>query len=185
MGSQQVDWQFPDNNKNNNKLLLLLLFFFWWTDKLLSTPVQTMSVLSQANNNNYLQGTSGLCAWTVFLVYWAVQWSWFARVNAPCNLSCKKSWEVAVSLPGWFLSRRCFTLCITMEVEPRIVKQYTVADAKITGERKSLCIVVWFTRRSRVRGRKKKMHFGASYSMSNNLLLDARHILSMGLKKTL
>ena len=30
-----------------------------------------------------------------------------------------------------------------MEVEPRIVKQYTAADAKITGERKSLCIVVW------------------------------------------
>ena len=28
------------------------------------------------------------------------------------------------SLPGRFLSRRCFTLCITMEVEPRIAKQY-------------------------------------------------------------
>ena len=49
---------------------------------------------------------------------WAVQWSWFAWVNALCNLSCKKS------LLGWFLSRRCFMLCITMEVEPRIVKQY-------------------------------------------------------------
>ena len=56
--------------------------------------------------------------------YWAVQWSWFARVNALCNLSRKKSREVAVSLPGRFLSRRCFTLCITMEVEPRIEKQY-------------------------------------------------------------
>ena len=32
--------------------------------------------------------------------------------------------EVAVSLPGHFLCRCCFTLCITMEVEPRIVKQY-------------------------------------------------------------
>ena len=55
---------------------------------------------------------------------WAVQWSWFARVNAHCNLSCKKSWEVTASLLGWFRSRRCFTLCITMEVEPRIAKQY-------------------------------------------------------------
>ena len=25
---------------------------------------------------------------------------------------------------GWFLSRRCFMLCITMEAEPRIAKQY-------------------------------------------------------------
>ena len=51
--------------------------------------------------------------------YWAVQWSWFAQVNALHNLSRKKSWEVAVSFPGRFMSRRCFTLCITMEVEPR------------------------------------------------------------------
>ena len=56
--------------------------------------------------------------------YWAVQWSWFARVNALCNFSCKKSREVIASLPGQFLSRRCFMLCITMEVEPRIAKQY-------------------------------------------------------------
>ena len=45
-------------------------------------------------------------------------------MNALCNLSRKKSREVAASLPGRFLSRRCFTLCITMEVEPRIAKQY-------------------------------------------------------------
>ena len=56
--------------------------------------------------------------------YWAIQRSWFARVNALCNLSRKKSREVAVSLPGRFLSRRYFTLCITVEVEPRIAKQY-------------------------------------------------------------
>ena len=55
---------------------------------------------------------------------WAVQWSWFARVNALCNLSCKKSGEVTASLLGRFLSRHCFTLCITVEVEPRIAKQY-------------------------------------------------------------
>ena len=65
--------------------------------------------------------------WPVFHVCWAVQWGWFARGNALCNLSCKnlkKSWEVAASLPGRFLSRHWFTLCITVEVEPRIVKQY-------------------------------------------------------------
>ena len=27
--------------------------------------------------------------------YWAIQRSWFARVNVLCNLSAKKSWEVA------------------------------------------------------------------------------------------
>ena len=43
-------------------------------------------------------------------------------MNALCNLSRKKSREVAASLPG--LSRRCFTLYITVEVEPRIAKQY-------------------------------------------------------------
>ena len=48
----------------------------------------------------------------------------FPRVNALCNLSRKKSREVAASLPGRFMSRRCFTLCITMPVEPRIAKQY-------------------------------------------------------------
>ena len=53
-----------------------------------------------------------------------VQWWWFAWVNALCNLLCKKSRVVAASLPGQFLSRHCFMLCITMEVEPRIVKQY-------------------------------------------------------------
>ena len=57
-------------------------------------------------------------------MYLAVQWSWFAWVNAFCNLSHKKLQKVTVSLLGWFLSRHCFTLCITMEVESRIAKQY-------------------------------------------------------------
>ena len=56
--------------------------------------------------------------------YWAVQWSWFAWVNALCNILCKKSRETAASLLGRFLSGCCFTLCITMEVEPRTAKQY-------------------------------------------------------------
>ena len=71
-------------------------------------------------------------------MYWVVWWSWFARVNALCNLSRKKLREVTASLPGRFLSRRCFTLCITMEVEPRIVKQYKChhcCSSKNYGER--------------------------------------------------
>ena len=43
-------------------------------------------------------------------MYWAIQRSWFARVNTLCNLSGKKSREVAV--------------VVTVEVEPRIEKQY-------------------------------------------------------------
>ena len=64
----------------------------------------------------------------------------------------------------------------------------TVAVAKSTGERgwrvekKGLCVNVLLTRRSQIRGKK---HFGASYSTNNNLLLVARHILTMGLQKCL
>ena len=57
-------------------------------------------------------------------MYWVVQWSWFAQMNALCNRSCKWSQQVSASFPGWFLSRCCFTLCITMEVKHRIAKQY-------------------------------------------------------------
>ena len=124
--------------------------------------------------------------------YWAVQWSWFARVNALCNLSRKKSREVAASLPGRFLSRRCFTLCITMEDEPKIAKQYkcqhccSCKNYRERGwrvEKKGLCVIFWLTRRSRVCG--KKMRFGASYSTSNKLLLVARHILTTDLQNCL
>ena len=64
--------------------------------------------------------------------------TWFARVNTLCNLSRKKSREVAASLPGRFLSRRCFTLCITLEVESIMrssTNANTAAVVKITGER--------------------------------------------------
>ena len=101
-------------------------------------------------------------------IYWAVQWSWFARVNAFCNLLCKKSREVAASLPGWFLSRRCFTLCITMEVEPRIAKQYKCRQCCSCknyrgkgmegGTKVSLHCFLWLTRRSWVHG--KNMFWG-------------------------
>ena len=59
-------------------------------------------------------------------------------MNALCNLLRKKSREVASSLPGRFLSSRCFTLCMTMEVDPELqnnINATTVSVAKITGER--------------------------------------------------
>ena len=77
----------------------------WWISLVLCSTVWSRMHKSQA-------------------VYWAVQWSWFARVNALCNLLRKTLQEVTVSLLGQFLSRHCFTLCITMEVEPINVKQY-------------------------------------------------------------
>ena len=57
-------------------------------------------------------------------LYWAIQRSWFARVNALCNLLHKKSQEVAAHFQADFMSRRCFMLCMTVEVEPRVAKQY-------------------------------------------------------------
>ena len=77
-------------------------------------------------------------------------------MNALCNLLRKKSLEVAVSLPGQFLSRRCFTLCLTTEVEPRIAKQYKCQHCcsrknywgkGMEGGKKCLCVVFWLTRR--------------------------------------
>ena len=46
---------------------------------------------------------AGLLEWMRFVIF--------------CERSCS-------ALPGRFLSKRCFTLCITVEVEPRIAKQY-------------------------------------------------------------
>ena len=127
----------------------------------------------------------------LFVLYWAVQWSWFAWVNALCNLSRKKLWEVAASLSGWFLCRCCFMLrVIQWELNLELwssTNATTVAVAKITWERgwrveKKFCIVFGWAE-----GRKfmRKMRFGASYSTRNKLLLVARHILTTGLQKCL
>ena len=59
--------------------------------------------------NQYVKGFHQNAQPSKWIWYWAVQWSWFAQGNALCNLSRKKSWEVAASLPGWFLSRCCFS----------------------------------------------------------------------------
>ena len=78
-----------------------------------------------------------------------------------------------MSLPGQFLSRRCFALCITMETEPKIAKQYKCHHCCTcscknyrgkgmeggekgvwrVGKKKCLCIVFQLTRRLRVCGK--------------------------------
>ena len=116
--------------------------------------------------------------------------------NTLCNVSRKKSREVATSLPGRFLSRRCFTLCITKEVESRIATQYKChhccscnnyrGKGMEGGGKKCLCVGFgWPEDREFVRKKKKKKLWGASYSTSNKLLIVARHILTTGLQKCL
>ena len=77
-------------------------------------------------------------------------------------------------------------LCITMEAEPTIAKQYkchyccvcknyrgkVMKDEK----KKCLCIIFQLTRRSPV-------HFGASHSTHNKFLLVTRHSLDYGPSK--
>ena len=75
------------------------------------------------------------------------------------NVSRKKSREIAASLPDRFLNRRCFTLCITMEVEPRIAKQYKChhccscknyrGKGMEGGKKGGFASFLWLTRRSR------------------------------------
>ena len=120
------------------------------------------------------------------LLCWAVQWGWFARVNALCNLSRKKSREVAASLPGRSPSRRCFTLCITMEVEPRIARQYkchhccSCKNYRVKGMEgtKTVSLRRCFGWPEEGEFAWKKCVLGyPQYSTSNKLLLVARHIL--------
>ena len=72
-------------------------------------------------------------------------------------------------------------LCTTMEVEPRIAKQYKCHHCcsckndwgkGMEGGEKSLCINFWLTEDHVFM---EKMRFGASYSVSNKLLLGATH----------
>ena len=48
----------------------------------------------------------------------------FATATVVAFVLLRKSRFSFHSLPSRFLSRRCFTLCTTMEVEPRLVQQY-------------------------------------------------------------
>ena len=80
-------------------------------------------------------------------------------------------------------------LCIIMKVEPRIAKQYKCHHCcscknywgkGMEGGKKVL--LHHFLADQKIEFMEKKC-FGASYSMSNKLLLVARHILTTGLQK--
>ena len=81
-----------------------------------------------------------------------------------------------------------------MEVEPLELRSSrnatTVAVAKITGERgwrmkKTVSLRRFLADQKEDREFEEKKCFGASYSTSNKLLLDARRILTTGLQKCL
>ena len=117
---------------------------------------------------------------------------YFARVNALCNLLRKKLLEVAASLLGRFLSRCCLMLCITMEVEPSIAKQYkchhccsckNYQGKGMEGGKKS--VFASFLADQKIASSWEFFLFWASYSMSSKLLLVVRHILTTGLQKCL
>ena len=162
----------------------LIFLIYWLIHKLIFTDSLVEGLILCLCINLILSLRGTVCSF-----HWVVQWSWFARVNALCNFSCKKSQEVTASLSGQFLSRCCFMLCITMKVEPRIAKQYKCHHScknyqgkGTEGGKKCLCC---FFADQKITSYGKKMHFGESYSMSNKLLLVARHILTVGLQKCL
>ena len=91
-------------------------------------------------------------------------------------------------------------LCITMEAEPRIAKQYKChhccssknyrgkemeGGKKVSLRRFLADLKIASSRRKKKKEKKKKKNFGASYSTSNKLLLVARPILTTGLQKCL
>ena len=79
----------------------------WWSE---TAPGQLCPISEAAmkrNKNhyalNYLQTHLKLLSEKTYLPsYWAIQRSWFARVNALCNLLWKKSREVAVPFQANF-----------------------------------------------------------------------------------
>ena len=74
--------------------------------------ISTMSALRIHSNTKTILSIgrfseAGLHEWMPFIIFRA--------------RSCERS---QLSLSGWFLSRRCFTLCLTMEVEPTTAKHH-------------------------------------------------------------
>ena len=65
-------------------------------------PYFTMSYTDDAHNPKTTEAgrQRGQACLAVRVCSWAVQRSWFSRVNDPCNLLHKKSQEVVVSVLG-------------------------------------------------------------------------------------
>ena len=94
------------------------------------------AILWQRGSDIYC--ASDMCAMKRLWGYWAIQRSWFARVNAFCNLSRKKSQEVAAHFRADFwvgVASGCVKQW-TLNLESRSsTNANTVAVAKITVER--------------------------------------------------
>ena len=127
----------------------------------------------------------------LFNGYWVVQWSWFAWVNALCNLLCRSCERLQHDFWGRFPSRCCLRLCITMEIELRITKQYkcqhccSCKNYRGKGLEGGKSVFASFWGWPEDCEFMEKMCFGASYSTCNKLLLVARHSLTTGLQKCL
>ena len=183
-------WKPTDENKQINSF---------------STPLHRDLVAPGRTEVGQLSYTHNWQAWDENKVYcltwqngtWCVPIGWFNEAGLhewmPFVIFYARSRErLQLSAPGHFLRRHCFTLCMTMEVEPRIAKQYKCqycCSCKIYwgkgmegGKKGSLCN---FLADQKSASLWKKMRVGASYSMSIKLLLVARHILTMGLQKCL
>ena len=110
------------------------------------------------------------------LYYWAIQQSWFARVNSLCNLSCKKSQKVTAHFQADFW--------VGIASRKQYKCQYCCSCKNYPGGwGKSVfaSFFCWPEDHKFV----EKMRFGASHSTSNKLLLIARHIMTTGLQKCL
>ena len=111
---------------------------------------------------------AGLLEWMCFVIF--------------CARCCS-------ALLGRFLSKCWFTLFITVEVKPRIAKQYKCqycCSCKIycgkgmEGGKKVFFVVFWLTRKSRVC--RKNAFWSILYHEQQ---IIARHIMTMGLQKCL
>ena len=106
-----------------------------------ASPAQKSAQKCAATSHDFLRGRlqsaftlanqlRWIAQYTLQYVHWWLNQQRPARMGFCCQQGAATTykdndayWAVQLPLPGWFLSRHWFTLCVTMEVEPRIVKQ--------------------------------------------------------------
>ena len=139
--------------------------------------VQIQWLTSPRNWTNYEQpvahirtigqfSETGLHEWMPFIIFHTIS---HERLQLP--------------LLGWFLSRRWFMLCIIVEAEPRTAKLYKCYyrcvcknyKGKVMEDGKKVSLHHFSAGQKIVSAWRKKMLFGASYSMSKKFFLVARH----------
>ena len=126
--------------------------------------------------------------------YWAVQWNWFAWVNTRHNHLLKSPEMSQLPLPGWFLSRHCFMLCIKMEVLFNLELQSSTNASTVVFagniverwwriEKKNVLFFGW-SEDHKCKEKKKKEKIGILWHEQQILALP-RHSLTVGLQKRL